>query len=162
MPLNSLKFLGDNYMPLSEIFNSMENGFKCLMGQNSVVEHCSASAVHPGLPPCDNCSGSWVPIAIYLSFNCTYNIIIVLFVKYFGAAYLYAIMTLRLPLLQLAFAISFINNPPETIKWEGILGLFLIVSGIIAYRWSSTADQSEHLILPNLGAAVKLFRTAPS
>jgi hypothetical protein len=41
---------------------------------------------------------------------------IVLVIKYGSAALLWIILTLRLPLVQIAFAISFINDPPDPFK----------------------------------------------
>jgi len=63
----------------------------------------------------------------------------VLVIKYGSAALLWIILTLRLPLVQIAFAISAINNPPDSFKATSIIGLVVIILGLILYRYSSVA-----------------------
>ena len=62
-----------------------------------------------------------------------------LVIKYGSAALLWIILTLRLPLVQIAFAISAINNPPDSFKATSIIGLVVIILGLILYRYSSVA-----------------------
>jgi drug/metabolite transporter (DMT)-like permease len=137
-PVNSLKFLGSAYVPIDEIPNAMWNGMKCLAGINTIVTNCGSSDF-----PCDDCVGSWIPLTEYLAFNMLYNVAIVLVIKYAGANLLYFIMTLRLPLVQIVFSIRFINDPPDSFKWYSIVGLLFIISGLIAYRYSSTRKAKE-------------------
>jgi len=44
-----------------------------------------------------------------------------------------------LPLVQLAFAISAINSPPDSFKATSIIGLVVIILGLVLYRYSSVA-----------------------
>lgn len=141
-PINSLKFLGDNYMPISQIPNALVNGFKCMAGINSIVNDCWTEISIPGIPQCDSCQNAWIPLLVYMTFNVLYNIAIVLVIKNAGANLLYFVMTLRLPLVQLAFSLSFINSPPDTFKWYAIVGLIFILTGLVVYRFASKPQKS--------------------
>jgi drug/metabolite transporter (DMT)-like permease len=134
-PVNALKFLGNNAMPLDQIPDAMWNGMRCLTGVNSIVSNCGVG----DLAPCDDCNGAWVPLALYLGFNMMYNIAIVLIIKYGGANLLYFVMTLRLPLVQVAFSLKFISNPPDSFHWYSVVGMLLILGGLIIYRYASSS-----------------------
>jgi hypothetical protein len=63
---------------------------------------------------------------------------------------MYVVMTLRLPLVQFAFSLAIINNPPDTFGWASIIGLTVILAGLITYRYSAvvaptpaTADEED-------------------
>jgi hypothetical protein len=60
-------------------------------------------------------------------------------IKYGSAALLWIILTVRLPLVQIAFAISAINDPPDTFRATSIVGLVVILFGLVLYRYSSVA-----------------------
>lgn len=62
-----------------------------------------------------------------------------LVIKHGSAALLWIILTVRLPLVQIAFAISAINDPPDEFRATSIIGLFVILAGLVLYRWSSVA-----------------------
>lgn len=76
-------------------------------------------------------------------------------IKYGSAALLWIILTLRLPLVQIAFAIRAINDPPDAFKVTSIIGLLVIITGLVLYRWSSVASVAvdaaaeEGELLPN-------------
>jgi len=140
IPLNTLKFLGDNYMSWSQLPDALVNGVKCLGGANSVVDNCWVDVKVSGSPQCDACHNAYVFVILYLIFNLSYNVFIVLVIKHGGAALMYIVMTLRLPLVQIAFSLSFINDPPDSFQWYSILGLFLILGGLITYRYSTAAQ----------------------
>jgi drug/metabolite transporter (DMT)-like permease len=139
IPLNTFKFLGANYISWSDLMPSMYNGLKCLGGVNVIVDHCWKGPEAPKgmshLPPCDNCEGAWLPLALYLLFNILYSIFTVLAIKHTSASVMYVLSTLRLPLVQLSFAFSFVQNPPDPVTWEAIVGLVVTIAGLIAYRW---------------------------
>eukprot|EP00455_Lapot_gusevi_P035260 TRINITY_DN3903_c0_g1_i1.p1 TRINITY_DN3903_c0_g1~~TRINITY_DN3903_c0_g1_i1.p1 ORF type:complete len:449 (-),score=155.54 TRINITY_DN3903_c0_g1_i1:314-1660(-) len=143
IPLNTFKFLGDNYMPWDKLPSALINGFKCLGGVNSVVDNCWSDKPINGLPQCDDCVGAYVPLMTYLLFNCAYNVFIALIVKHGSAALMYIIMTLRLPLINVAFALPFILDPPETIKWFTLVGLGTIIAGLGCYRYGSMAPAGD-------------------
>lgn len=138
-PVNSLKFLGSNAMPLDQIPNALLNGGKCMVGINSIVENCGSN--------CDDCSGAWISLVIYLAFNMLYNVAIVLVIKYGGANLVYFVMTLRLPLVQVAFTLKFISNPPDQFHWYSIVGLMLILGGLIIYRYSSSRNSEGNVTM---------------
>jgi len=131
IPLNTLSILGPNHLPWNELFSALVNGAKCMMGVNSVVEPFCLDK------PCDSCEGAWVPLAAYLAFNCCFNIFIVLVIKHGGAALMYIVMTLRLPLVQFAFSRPWIQSPPDSFSKYSLFGLGLILVGLVVYRWSA-------------------------
>jgi len=139
IPLNTLPMLGPNALKWDQLQYSLVNGAKCLAGINTVVPpHCG-----PHTSPvvqCDDCSGAFWPLAIYLIFNCNYNIFITLVIKHGSASLMYIIMTLRLPLLQIAFSLRFINDPPDELALSSLLGLITIIAGLGIYRWSTKAE----------------------
>jgi hypothetical protein len=58
-------------------------------------------------------------------------------VQHGSAALLYIIMTLRLPIVNLAFSWKAIENPPEPVTVYTFVGLGIIISGLISYRMGS-------------------------
>lgn len=155
IPLNALPFLQDAYIPFKELPYAISDGAKCFFGVNSRVNHtvweadgtahgsCWTDKANKwGAPTdarCDDCHGAWLPVCGYIVFNCAYNLFIMLVIKHGSAALLWITLTLRLPLVQIAFAISAINNPPDSFHATSIVGLFVILAGLILYRWSSVA-----------------------
>jgi len=158
-PFNSLPFLQDQYIPIDRLPYTISNGARCMVGINSVVNHTiidnSTGMAYgscwldedmkwgaPADSHCDSCDGAWIPIFVYTIFNLGYNLFIVLTIKYGSAALLWIILTLRLPLVQIAFAIPAITapNPADPFRWSSVVGLFVILAGLILYRWSSVAS----------------------
>jgi drug/metabolite transporter (DMT)-like permease len=137
-PTNAFAFLGQSQIPLKEIPVTVYNGFKCMIGINTVISDCTENV-------CDDCSGSWIPLVIYLAFNMAMNVALVLVIKYGGANMYNLVGALALPLIQLAFCVSFINNPPDPIHWYIILSLVLILFGLFIYRYkkAGTEDSKE-------------------
>lgn len=140
----------------------------------------------PGLSPCDDCTGSFWPVLIYIIFNCAYNVFIMLVIKHGSAALMYVacaltlvlepaaiaeivqtyradhgfvhryiVMTLRLPLVQVAFSVRFINDPPDVFHWPSLIGLACIVLGLVAYRWkpADASDGEEDVVVVGAGLA---------
>jgi hypothetical protein len=58
-------------------------------------------------------------------------------IKYGNAALLWIILTIRLPLVQIAFAITALNDPPDPFRISSVLGLFIILAGLVLYRYAS-------------------------
>ena len=142
IPLNTLSFLGPNSVPWSQLPSALGNGLKCLGGIDTIVTACGGADPQP---PCDMCSGAFVPVVFYLIFNCGFNVFIMLVVKHGSAALFYVIMTLRLPLVNLAFSWSLIQNPPEPFSNYTIGGLLIIIAGLVAYRvGSAQADTNDN------------------
>lgn len=157
IPLNTLSFLGATRVSWSQLLPSLVNGGKCMAGINSITQHCiprhallsttasayatpfSSSSLLPtsiALGPCDACTEvTWVIVSVYLLFNMTMAVMTVLVIKHGSASLMYMVATLRLPLLQMFFSLELIQQPPDTIRWNDIVGLLLTMAGLVAYRW---------------------------
>lgn len=161
MPLNSFKLLGENYVPLSRLPSTLWSGTLCMLGVDTITEDCYTERRIPGLPPCDECSGAWIMIAVYLLFNCAFNVFSVLVIKHGSAAYLSAVMTLRIPLVQLIFSLRLVQNPPDVFTLWSFAGLLLIVAGLMTYRWGDgeegARDGQEDVVVPAAGGNAGLL-----
>ena len=137
IPLNTFQFLGSQYVPWDKLWPNTVDGGWCLLGYNLIVPpHCTTHHVPDShLPPCDDCSGAWIPIAAYVVFNLLFNVYTVLLIKYGSATLMFIIMTLRLPMIQAAFSIRSINDPPDSFGWAAGAGLAAILAGLVVYRW---------------------------
>jgi hypothetical protein len=192
--VNTLPFLGPNYIPWSQLGDTLVGGFRCMIGINTVVTNCitgklSTRKLEPldhtnhscwfivallrigdggviggalvadptSLPVCDVCDGAWIPMVIYLAFNISQSVFVVLVIKHGSASLMYLISTLRLPMVQLAFTMAWINSPPDVFHWASLLGLFIVlgiflvkfcinitfivliwnanIAGLVTYRW---------------------------
>ena len=148
IPINTLDFFGPNAVPWDKLPSAIWNGLLCLGGVNSVTTGCGPS---PMAIPCDDCSGAWLPLTIYLIFNCSFNVFIMLLIKYGSATVLYIIMTLRLPIVNFAFSMSFIEDPPEPFDIYTIIGLIVIIAGLVAYRYGSAASEDGETAVDPVG-----------
>lgn len=157
IPLNTFKFLGDNYMPYSQLPHALIDGARCFVGINTVVTQCARPGTNSALAMtrlCDDCSGAWWVTLIYLSFNILYNIFLVLIIKHGSAALLFVVSTLSLPVVQILFSIRAINDPPDTLSVASIAGLVLIVSGLTIYNRSEREAPlagEEDVVVPMAG-----------
>jgi hypothetical protein len=68
------------------------------------------------------CCAAFIPLIVYFSCNIAFNVFTMTVIKYGGSTLMFVIMTLRLPLVQMAFSLKFINNPPDQIQWPTIAG----------------------------------------
>jgi len=73
-------------------------------------------------------------VCLYLLFNIANSILVVLVIKHHSASLMYLITTCRLPLLQFAFSLKFIQNPPDTFSTFNILGFIIVCLGLLIYR----------------------------
>lgn len=155
IPLNTFSFLGPNQMTWSELPYAIWNGMKCLGGYNTIVSHCGPKKLGFDIP-CDTCETAYVEVIVYLLFNCLYNVSITLLIKHGSAALLYIIMTLRLPIVNIAFSLKFVENPPEPFDWYYIFifytlvynrytigGLISIIFGLSIYRYGSLTSEAD-------------------
>ena len=150
IPLNTLHFLGPQAVRWDQLWSSFVDGGWCLLGYNIIrPPHCTSHHIpDSSMPTCDDCQGAWLPIALYIAFNLLFNVFTVLLIKYGSATLMFIIMTLRLPLVQMAFSIKALNDPPDSFGWAGGLGLAVILAGLVAYRWpdrNAAADAHPHL-----------------
>lgn len=157
IPFSTMSFLGNQALSWSELITAIPEGWNCLMGHNVVVRpHCRYGITDipmHGLPPCDNCPGSYLPMLLYMFFNMTFNLFTVTVIKFGGSTLMFVVMTLRLPLTQFAFSLSFIQNPPDVIEWPTLVGLMFILAGLGLYKYSgkSKDEDDEFSIPPILG-----------
>jgi hypothetical protein len=143
IPFNTFKFLGDDAVPWDQLPYTLSDGAKCLVGINTQVTNCWTGTEVSGMKQCDDCHMAFLPVVLYMCFNICYNLFIVLVIKHGGAAIMYVIMTIRLPLVQLAFALKFINNPPDAVEWNSMVGLVLILIGLVCYRSVSVGSAAK-------------------
>ncbi|XXQ29777.1 EamA domain-containing protein [Plasmodiophora brassicae] len=134
-PVNSVKLLGPAAVPLQDIPMAIWNGAKCMCGVNTVL----ASATN-AIP--DSCAGAWIPLSAYIAFNLLYNISIMLVIKHGSAALMYFAMTLRLPIIQVVFALPFMPGGGQPFSLYAVIGLFVILLGLSIYRWASSRQPS--------------------
>lgn len=139
IPVNTLSFLGPSALAWSDLLPNMINGCNCLFGYNTVITDCDP----PFQRQCDNCVGNWAPVIVYLIVNQIYNVVIVLVIKYGSSALLTIVCTLTLPLIQVAFSWSAINNPPDPLAWPSLLGLGIILLGLELYNHQQRQNEDD-------------------
>jgi len=122
-----------------DMFPAMENGAICLSGTNVITSNCGGSST-----PCDACHHAWLILGIYMSVNVVYNIFILLVIKHGSATVLSIAQTIRLPLTSIAFSQNWImGNQVEPFSQFSLYGLFIILSGLSAYRAGSLMKRPE-------------------
>jgi len=140
-----------------DIPSSMENGGKCLAGINIITPAHSNCALPGSEISCDNCHHAWLILIIYMTINVSYNVFILLVIKYGSATVLSIAQTIRLPLTSIAFSQTWImGNQSEPFKSYTIYGLFIILAGLTSFRAGSLMKKSdsgleETKIIPRLG-----------
>ena len=141
IPLNTMKFLGPQAVHWDELWTAFSDGWWCLLGYNLLVPpHCTMHHVPDATQrPCDDCRGAWLPIAAYVVFNLLFNVFTVLLIKHGSATLMFIIMTLRMPLVQWAFSIRALNDPPDSFGYAAGCGLLVILLGLVCYRWPGKA-----------------------
>lgn len=75
-----------------------------------------------------------VYVWVYLFFNIIYNVLIVVILKIGSANIMWMASTVIVPLSNVVFSLSFIPNH-KPMKPFDILGLFIIMSGLVVYRF---------------------------
>jgi len=112
---------------VKDIPKNLLDGWKCFTGINTIM-----GGKHP-----DKCAMGPVYVPIYMVFNLGYNILIILILKFGDANLLWLAMTIMVPLGNFAFALPFMPDR-KTLKWNDLVGLLIILSGLIVYRfWGS-------------------------
>lgn len=136
LPLNTLKILGKDAIQFKDIPKQILRGFMCLIGYNQIIPpNCTINISDKSIPICDTCSYAWIQVSLYLIANMLYNYFMMIIIKQSGASLLNIIMTVRLPLIQFAFAIPAINNPPDPFTIVSVICLICIVSGLQIYKY---------------------------
>jgi len=114
----------------SQIPTNFIDGAKCYIGINSITT---------GQQP-DNCAlVGPLFVTLYLIFNVTYNILIIMILKYGSSNILWLAMTLMVPLGNFAFTlpVKYLSQPLEP---SDIVGLIVIMAGLCIYRFWKKID----------------------
>lgn len=107
-------------LPLNKIMDNMYGGMLCVAGINSLES--------------DVCGMAPIYVSIYLAFNVVFNFLIVVILKHGSANILWMASTIIVPLSNVAFSLKFMpGNKP--LKMMDIVGLFVIMAGLIIYRF---------------------------
>lgn len=141
----------------------MWHGLQCIGGINTVINSTVYDATSGlaiggscwidtdnkyGAPvdsQCDTCDidcGAHLPVIAYITCNYFFTLFFILVIKSGSASLLWIILTVRLPLVQIAFAIPPINAPPDTFQQTSIIGLFVIIGGLACYRYAANEDEN--------------------
>eukprot|EP01038_Epipyxis_sp_PR26KG_P006906 gene6906-9458_t len=119
-------------LPIHEILPNMLNGIRCWMGYNSIT-----ADNNPYGQPLDDCSMAPYFVTTYLLFNIVYNFLIVIILKHGSANILWMASTVIVPLSNVAFSLNFMPGH-QPLKSLDIVGLFVIMFGLIIYRFSAS------------------------
>eukprot|EP01097_Dermamoeba_algensis_P001945 TRINITY_DN1764_c0_g2_i1.p1 TRINITY_DN1764_c0_g2~~TRINITY_DN1764_c0_g2_i1.p1 ORF type:complete len:564 (-),score=74.63 TRINITY_DN1764_c0_g2_i1:515-2176(-) len=138
-------------LAIRDIPSNLWNGFLCfLLSSNFITPDDGCSAASDCGPPsnptcCDSCDGSLPNVSslraiygvlLYMAFNLSYNILLVLVIKYGSAALMYVASTIVLPLGLVAFTIPALmgSHAQPFTKWNGA-GLAVVLFGLVIYRF---------------------------
>jgi hypothetical protein len=115
-------------MALSEIMPNMYGGALCWFGINTIAHG------NPNGLPVDDCSDAPLFVTAYLCFNIVFNILIVIILKHGSANIMWMASTVIVPLSNVAFSLQIMpgHKPLNTFD---IIGLFVIMSGLVLYRF---------------------------
>lgn len=119
--------VGDPPVLPYDLPENLWDGFKCYLGTNSILDG----------PHKDDCGMATVYVSIYILFNLTYNVLIILILKFGSANILWLAMTIMVPLGNVAFTFHFMPGHVP-LRSTDIGGLFLIMSGLFLYRFLPT------------------------
>lgn len=112
--------VGNPAVSPSSLPTNLWNGLQCYLGHNSIFD---------GDFP-DVCDKAPLYTTIYIFFNVTYNILIILILKFGSANILWLASTIMVPLGNLAFAMPFMPEH-KSLERSDIWGLCCIVRGIL-------------------------------
>jgi len=146
MPIYTLRLLGPQQVPLSEMPELTIGGSRCLfLLEDYVKDSCGM----PGERPCDHCRDAWLAVLLYLSFNLLYNLTTVLIIKHGSAALCFLVATLRMPLSSIAFGSTLIMGSEAVQPSVGDLTSLLVITiGLVLYRWGANRLSSKGAGLP--------------
>ena len=119
------------------LLRNLFDGLDCYTGHNSITT--SYRQTHPDFEnfDIDSCGDAPVFVSLYLVFNVVYNILIILILKFGSANILWLAMTIMVPLGSMTFALPFVPGGAP-LKWTDVLGLFIILGGLVLYRFGQT------------------------
>jgi len=108
---------------ISGLPKNFAEGYQCMIGSDPTGVAAGTCATAPGF------------FFSYMGFNLCYNVLIILILKYGSANVLWLALTIMVPLGSCAFALSFVPGS-RPLKSTDIIGLFVILGGIVMYRYS--------------------------
>jgi CRT-like, chloroquine-resistance transporter-like len=115
-------------MAVTEIIPNMYGGALCWFGINSIA-HGNLSGL-----PADDCADSPLFVTTYLCFNIVFNILIVVILKHGSANIMWMASTVIVPLSNVAFSLKIMPGHKPLNSFD-IFGLFVIMSGLVLYRF---------------------------
>lgn len=117
--------------PLSQILPNLYNGMFCWLGYNGVT-----AENNPYNLPLDDCSAAPLYVTMYLVFNLIYNFLIIVILKIGSSNILWMASTVIVPLSNVAFSLEIMPGHQPMRTWD-IIGLFVIMIGLVIYRFSN-------------------------
>mmetsp|Transcript_106744 Transcript_106744/g.309663 ORF Transcript_106744/g.309663 Transcript_106744/m.309663 type:complete len:342 (-) Transcript_106744:423-1448(-) len=139
----------------SELPSNLYNGLLCYVGQSSIEcddDHYDDDG-YDGTCATDDCALAPAFVNVYLLFNVSYNILIIMILKWGSSNLLWLAMTVMVPIGNLAFALPFMPDA-STITPFDILGLVIIMAGLVGYRAGPDAAKSAGCCLEEDKAAL--------
>lgn len=113
-------------IPIRDIPKNFWQGARCYVGKNSL--------------PGDDCHDGPKFVNLYIAFNVLYNILIILILKYGSSNILWLAMTIIVPLGFIGFSLHFMPGH-KPLNVEDIVGLFIIMLGLMIYRFFGPIKQ---------------------
>ena len=113
-----------------DLWDNLTGGLSCWLGSDTISSGCHE----------DDCTLSPLFVNVYLLFNVSYNILIILILKFGDANILWLAMTVMVPIGNLSFALPFMANyGGAPLQATDIVGLVVIMSGLCLYRFGAAA-----------------------
>lgn len=114
-----------------QIIPNLIGGYNCYMGVNTILE-----GNEQGIAP-DDCAMSPLFVNSYLIFNVVYNLLIIVILKHGSANIMWMASTVIVPLSNVAFSMKWMPHH-KPMQISDILGLVIIMTGLIIYRFFGT------------------------
>jgi len=111
-------------LPMDELYDNIYDGFWCFLGHNA--EHPDGTV--------DDCASAPLFVSIYMFFNLSYNVLVILILKHGSANIMFMGSTALVPLTNALFACPLIPGHAP-LKPTDFTGLAVIMSGITVYRF---------------------------
>ena len=122
----------------NELMDNLYYGLKCWVGIDSISASNNPQNIDPD--HYDDCGLAPAFVNVYLLFNVCYNILIILILKFGNANILWLAMTIMVPVGNLMFALPFLENyGGAPLKPTDVMGLVVIMSGLLLYRFGESA-----------------------
>ena len=111
-----------------ELPRNWHNAWQCLFRSHNNLE----GGCHP-----DQCEQAALWVHLGLVASTAYSVLIIFMLKYGSSALLYMALTLMVPLGHLVFAL----HDPSNIRLSDILGLIVLITGLVMYRFGHSDDE---------------------